>query len=321
MTICTSFFVNLHKKYKKAIILKRGKTNREVSDFVLSELMNIYPESLLNPEETELKKRESYYLVEEGGDSLYILVDKLNQKEIDLLKILAKNQNHQADESKRLEKILIQGIIDDAIANQQGQIVYLKINHLEQANFQLWKNTLQDSMEEIIEIQSMANDLVVILLSVKINGNDVLTKLQEVMQSLDQDFNLFTQGMIGQTTYLSAQIKDVYAYERLLFESFILKQKVEGITTISEVLIHQLGSLFKDKQPELPQLKNYLTNKMEARDLIQLLFKHQGNLSQTADELFIHRNTLTYRMKQFYEQTGFDLGCFSDLIVCYLFIV
>lgn len=283
--------------------------------------MNIYPESLLNPEESELKKEGTYYLIKEGSDALYILLEELNQQEIGLLKMLVENENSQAHESKRLEKILVQGIIDDAIANQQGQLVYLKVNHLEPANFQLWKNTLQDSMQEIIEIQAMSNDLIVILLTIKANEKDMLTKLQEVLQSLDQDFNLFTQGMIGQTTYLSAQIKNVYAYERKLFESFILKQRVEGIATISEVLMHQVGLLLKEEQPELPQLKNYLNNKAEARDLILLLFKHQGNLSQTADELFIHRNTLSYRMKQFYEQTGFDLGQFSDLIVCYLLIV
>lgn len=297
------------------------KIRKKVSDLMISDLMNIYPESLLNPEKSELPKLENYYIVEENSDTLYILLDRLNQQEIALLKILASKQGFHAHETSRLDQMLTKGIIEDSLAGQQGRLVYLQVNHLEPANFSLWKNTLQDSVKELIEVQMMSGELIVILLSGIRDERKIITKLQDVIQSLDQDFNLFTQGMIGQASHLSRQIKDIYLYERELFESFIKKQRVEGITTISEVLMYQMSLLLKDEQPQLPQLKNYLANKAEARDLVLLLFKNQGNLSQTADELFIHRNTLTYRMKQFYEQTGFDLSNFSDLIVCHLLIV
>jgi purine catabolism regulator len=36
-------------------------------------------------------------------------------------------------------------------------------------------------------------------------------------------------------------------------------------------------------------------------------FTHHGNLSQTAEALFIHRNTLQYRMDRIAEISGFDL--------------
>lgn len=40
---------------------------------------------------------------------------------------------------------------------------------------------------------------------------------------------------------------------------------------------------------------------------LEVYFDHNGNLSQAADALFVHRNTLTYRMERIAEITGLDL--------------
>jgi purine catabolism regulator len=46
------------------------------------------------------------------------------------------------------------------------------------------------------------------------------------------------------------------------------------------------------------------------RELIRTLeayFEHNGNLSQTAEALFVHRNTLIYRMERLATITGLNL--------------
>jgi len=49
---------------------------------------------------------------------------------------------------------------------------------------------------------------------------------------------------------------------------------------------------------------------------LEAFFEQKGNLSQTAKVLFIHRNTLSYRLKQISEITGFDLkNCDTALSV------
>jgi carbohydrate diacid regulator len=39
-----------------------------------------------------------------------------------------------------------------------------------------------------------------------------------------------------------------------------------------------------------------------------------GNVSQTAEKLFIHRNTLQYRFRKIKEITGFDIYHIDDLV-------
>ena len=40
---------------------------------------------------------------------------------------------------------------------------------------------------------------------------------------------------------------------------------------------------------------------------LEVFFEHNGNLSQAAEALYIHRNTLIYRMERIAEITGLDL--------------
>ena len=42
-------------------------------------------------------------------------------------------------------------------------------------------------------------------------------------------------------------------------------------------------------------------------DTISAYFEHHGNVSQTAEALFIHRNTLVYRLERIQELTSQDL--------------
>ena len=41
---------------------------------------------------------------------------------------------------------------------------------------------------------------------------------------------------------------------------------------------------------------------------LEVYFEHNGNLSQTAEALFIHRNTLIYRMDRIAAITGLDMN-------------
>ena len=54
----------------------------------------------------------------------------------------------------------------------------------------------------------------------------------------------------------------------------------------------------------------------EMMSTIVTLFKNELNLGDTARELFIHRNTLVYRLDKFQKQTGLDLRRFDDAVVC-----
>ena len=59
----------------------------------------------------------------------------------------------------------------------------------------------------------------------------------------------------------------------------------------------------------------------EISDLIPMLkiyFDNNGSLNETSDKLFIHKNTLQYKLKKLAEQTGHDPRILTDAVLFYL---
>ncbi len=63
------------------------------------------------------------------------------------------------------------------------------------------------------------------------------------------------------------------------------------------------ASFFKDLEPE--ELKKYIR-------LLELYFEHEGSLQKISEELFIHVNTLQYRLKNLYRICGKDIRKSSE---------
>ena len=83
----------------------------------------------------------------------------------------------------------------------------------------------------------------------------------------------------------------------------------------------RLGRIVASFSPEIrPILQRDILSKLlenHADSLLETLFTYfemNGNVSQTAEKLFIHRNTLQYRFRKIKEITGFDIYHIDDLV-------
>lgn len=92
----------------------------------------------------------------------------------------------------------------------------------------------------------------------------------------------------------------------------------EGLYFYSQM---RLGRIVASFSPEIrPILQHDILSKLlenHADSLLETLFTYfemNGNVSQTAEKLFIHRNTLQYRFRKIKEITGFDIYHIDDLV-------
>ena len=92
----------------------------------------------------------------------------------------------------------------------------------------------------------------------------------------------------------------------------------EGLYFYSQM---RLGRIVASFSPEIrPILQRDILSKLlenHGDSLLETLFAYfemNGNVSQTADNLFIHRNTLQYRFRKIKEITGFDVYNIDDLV-------
>jgi regulator of polyketide synthase expression len=58
----------------------------------------------------------------------------------------------------------------------------------------------------------------------------------------------------------------------------------------------------------------------ETTALLDELFRQNLNISKTAKELFMHRNTLIYRLDKLKRVTGLDVSCFDDAVILRLLL-
>ena len=145
------------------------------------------------------------------------------------------------------------------------------------------------------------------VLSVFINSEcDV--DFQSIIQSLNEDFyvpsTLFESSelFIGHDEYLAF----IYANRKALLETnkmYLLESDLIKLKFTSEILCKNI-------------LKDFYED-FEMRKIIKTYLEYNMNISKAADELFMHRNTLMYKIDNFIKTTGYDIKKFKYAFIIY----
>ena len=115
-------------------------------------------------------------------------------------------------------------------------------------------------------------------------------------------------------------IPDSYREAGIAAETGIRHQIPGRVYTFDRQALERLADLIPEKDAAvyrrmiLPtQAKKVLTD--DLLETIRVFFQNDLNLSTTARQLFLHRNTLLYRMEKIRKATGLDLRRFEDAAV------
>ncbi|KFN89804.1 helix-turn-helix domain-containing protein [Tetragenococcus muriaticus] len=144
-------------------------------------------------------------------------------------------------------------------------------------------------------------------------------ELEGVFLALDSDFNSYTRLFVGSFHSFEKDFSQLFYEEEQLFLhglNYNIKSKV--FDTASSFILFFISH---------DVTKSYLMQSLfsewfesEFIQMIAALWKTQGNLSSAAKELFMHRNTLQYKVDKFQQQTKTNLKKMDDLFLCYLLI-
>ena len=130
-------------------------------------------------------------------------------------------------------------------------------------------------------------------LSVTIGIGNIVSDVSELHNSYFQARRAIEIGRVFR------QNETVLVYRSLMLERFLS-------TLSAETAMHYHGLLFNAENAKLFS--------DEMLDTIEMFFRKDLNLSDTARQLYIHRNTLVYRLDKVQRQTGLDLRRFDDAV-------
>lgn len=258
--------------------------------------------------------------------------DAEDQKLCTLLAISISNlQLHCADrydKASYLKNVLLGNVLPGDINMRSGElqidadvprIVYIvQIPGNETGVIQLLQNMFPEQ-DFIINID---NKNIVVIKSLAGNNNKefVIKTAQSIVDTINSELLLKVYIGIGTPVKSINDIAHSYSESRLALEigrvfdgdKYILSYGELGIGRLIYQLPSKLCELFLD---EIFQKEGLEVLDEETLQTIDKFFENNLNVSETSRQLFVHRNTLVYRLDKIERITGLDLRKFDDAVV------
>ncbi|GLO65580.1 helix-turn-helix domain-containing protein [Oceanobacillus kimchii] len=213
------------------------------------------------------------------------------------------------DDKERLEEI-----------NSPFRFVYFQIRqgHVEP---DIFKTTIQEFFTGPISIL-WHNEYAGILVEEEISQLEESLSYAQISDTLMSELYIKTAFYIG--PFLNS-LKDIVTYSNILSEqapSSFQSHDSPVVTFIEDYPFRLIKNLNKQKKIQLSSwiLKEFTEDK-EALQTIQIFIESNLNLTEASKKLYMHRNSIQYRLDKFHESTGIDVKQFEQAITVYLAIL
>lgn len=139
--------------------------------------------------------------------------------------------------------------------------------------------------------------------------------LAGMLDTLDGDFDTNTRAYLGHVWPVSPALPALAAEEGELAATTVTR-----VASLQDAGLPFYTQAARASSPILTALRQRLEAVGDMAPVIASLYAHQGNQSATAKALYLHRNTLQYRLDKFQQHTGFNLKNMDDLVLCQLLL-
>ena len=143
-----------------------------------------------------------------------------------------------------------------------------------------------------------------------------------IIHTLEGDFYTHIRLFIGNNYPLSKSIIAFFESEDMCFKHIRHLNTKDKVITFSSAFLDLL-LLGQNQELCITLAKNVLDNVENEKDLLQTIkvyVEANANATVAAKQLFLHRNSLNYRLDKFYEMTNLDVRKFEDSLCAFLAI-
>lgn len=123
------------------------------------------------------------------------------------------------------------------------------------------------------------------------------------------------QITVGKTTSIY-QIADSYTSAITAWKS--ISESNEVFALFDDLTLEMILSDVKDNSREAFIQKTISTLSEDEMQLIRIYFEEDMSLAKTSERLFLHKNTLQYKLNHIYQKCGLNPRAFQDAVLLYL---
>ena len=281
------------------------------------ELLDWFPEAQISDQPIE----KLGYLTLPLTSQQWILLEETNLTEREKQLIALLTQQEQARSLNPWYSYLIEGKGQAPQTFKKIQLVYCHLSYFQQENLSSWLDMMRTLFPNYLTtIQVGAQDYLFVLQQDKYNS--VRSILSDTLEAVEYDFGLRLSIMLGQVWSQNAQqsLSDLIKSERELFKTW-WRQGHQGVHTFSQLYLWSLGEGLVDHRIIKEYLRQLILDQDQIQEIILSLWENSAVLTKTAQQLYLHRNSLQYKIDKWEELTGLQLKELTDLTLCYQLIL
>ncbi|WP_404449051.1 helix-turn-helix domain-containing protein [Sutcliffiella horikoshii] len=292
-----------------------------------NQLKKIYKDALI---QSSSPHSFSHYLWFASSDNEYFGIEKdsLTTKDILLLEtFLQKVEEHQLSMSEKEQwwhELLFNRALQKTPSTQLRPFRFIHFEFSEPLlNKEEWKEALIAFFDSdlVIVWKSFTGGVIVDFLpEVK---TEETVPLHDIIDITASDFYSNVKFYIGAYNDIEENLSDFFHWEQKCFELSLKARKQANIHTFQHALPYMLTeNMDAEHLPYMTKMfGTMLDDEKELLQSVKVYIENNMNVSLTAKKLFMHRNSLQYRIDKFIERTGIDIKNFQGAMAAYLAII
>ncbi len=262
---------------------------------------------------TEILIRESYYLEQESiarERKRQFIEELLFRDDIDEKTLMMRGEFLSI--RTNIPRIVV---VSKLLDNDDNELLLSPSNN--EKVISAFRSQIDEDLENLI-VQSGTSIVMILRIISKNNINRIIENIKTRLTKI-QDGNFFFG--IGTVSNNPKEIKRSYLEAQKAVNAAIVLQN-EPVLYYEEL---DIGLLINDIPKEIIRIYNEKvlgnlskTQIIEYSDIINSFIKYNGSITKISEELFIHKNTLQYRLNRLREMTGYDPRVIDQMVVLYL---
>lgn len=289
---------------------------------MLSRLQRLFPSLITHKDIDSQSYKDYHWYMLEQGDIVGIAKEEMTSKDNALLSTFLTPYNVQLPQPTKQEKSWLNLIQTNGTSakNQNDNVyrfVYFSIqkDRIDPGSF---KNAIETIFQQEVPILWINEHSGIIVEEMSQSKEENLS-YEEIIDTLMSDLYVKISFFVGSILKDYKHIKfhyDTILKGAKLAAKYSQKPVHSYIDIVPYLYIEEMDA---EKRRQISQivLKETIDDP-EMSETMETFMSYNLNISETAKELYMHRNSLQYRLDKFHEKTGLDVRKFHHAVTLYL---